>query len=215
MYRSRTSSRVFPGAASRAAWYARLRASLRSRDSRCCLSRYSSAPGHGSPGSSFHARCCSAPGHVHRCCQTVRETSFRSARGHAAWQGQRHRTLVDSSRRGDACLRTARPTCPQSRCASLAHARERPAGSKPGPASDTTKPCLPRRVPRLRSRCSRVPRSGRAGQLANQPLKAFAAAAQATDHHGVRAGHACLDNQEVKPPPHGIPAVHDLDLVSP
>jgi hypothetical protein len=51
-------------------------------------------------------------------------------------------------------------------------------------------------------------------ELVDQPLKAFAAAARATDHHRVRAGHACLGNQEVKPPPHGIPAVHDLDLVS-
>jgi len=118
MYRSLSSSRLFPRAASRAAWNACLRASPRSCHSRWRFFRDSVAPGPGSCRSSLHARCWEAPGQTHTCCQTVRVTGCRSARGHVAWQGQRHRPIVDSHRCRDTGVRIATRTCPQSRCVS-------------------------------------------------------------------------------------------------
>ena len=134
---SRVSSRVFPEAASFAARNASLRASCRSCDSRCDRSQCSRAPGHGSSGSSRQLRSNSAPGHAHNSCQTVSDTGIRPANVHDAWQGQRHRMIVDSRRRRILAVRIAAPMCPQSLCEPSKHTSDLPRDSEPGRPSDT------------------------------------------------------------------------------
>jgi ribosomal protein S18 acetylase RimI-like enzyme len=134
------SSRVFPDAAPRAALNAAHSSSERCRDSDLYVAQNSSSPGSASPGSPCDVRACSAPGQAQRRCQTVAGTvPFRRARGHALWQEQRHRTMVDAAR----CPGTgelAKPTWPHALCASPAHARDVPGAVPPAPAPDTTSP---------------------------------------------------------------------------
>jgi hypothetical protein len=51
-------------------------------------------------------------------------------------------------------------------------------------------------------------------KLADQPLQPLAASAQPADHHRVRARYAVVGGEEVKPPPHGVSAVHHPHLVA-
>jgi hypothetical protein len=155
MYRSRTSSRVFPDTAARVALNVSFRASERSRNSDLYVSRYSSPVGSASPGSPCDVRASSAPGQLQRSCQTVPGTSpFRRDSGHARWQEQRHRTMVDSRRR-PGLGGIAKLTWPHAWCALPAHARDLPGAAASGPALDTRSSCIFGRT-RSASRASAV-----------------------------------------------------------
>jgi hypothetical protein len=142
MYRSRISLRVFPATAARVELNASFRAWERSRDSDLYVSQYSSPPGSASPGSPCDVRASSQPGQLQRCCQTVPGTpALRRASGHARWQEQPHRMMVDSRRRpGTGGI--AKLTWPHTWCALSAHARDLPGAAASRPALDTRSSCI-------------------------------------------------------------------------